>query len=209
MMNSMLNVSSIHKNNQFKVNYNEIDYIITIPDGNYNVISLRDKINEITESVSYDLPLALNYEKTTNSYYWTTSESCIFYPLNMKMILGFNNNSYNLTSEIYTYGESFVNLLSYTKILITTNNLAFNPSTENNLERDYNSNEGINEIICWIDKDEPPFTTIKYENIIDNKYLISNKNFNYINFGIMNEYKEYIKDCSNCFIHFQIIISYY
>jgi len=38
------------------------------------------------------------------------------------------------------------------------------------------------------------------------EFSISNANLTYINFGIMNEYKEFIRDCPNCFIHFQIII---
>lgn len=205
MMNSMLNISSYHGNNQFKVSYGGTIDIITIPDGNYNTTSLRDKINDILGKEPYVLPLALNYESSINKYYWIMSDSCVFYPLNMKTILGFNKDDYNLTIANNTYGESFVNLLSYTKIILTTNNLAFEPTTDNNLIKDYNANEGINEIICWIDKDIPTFATINYENIINNEIKISNKNLTYINFGIMNEYKEHIKDCPNSFIHFQLI----
>lgn len=201
MMNSMLNVSSFHKNNQFRINNGTIT-TYTIPDGNYTVTTLRDKINELTASTA----LAFNYDRTTNSYFINTSGSgFIFYPMNMKMILGFTKDSYNLILGD-TYAEKFANLLPYTKLLLTTNNLAFNPSTDNNLNREYSGNEGINEIICWIDKDEPPFTTIKYENLMNIEFSISNANLTYINFGIMNEYKEFIRDCPNCFIHFQIII---
>lgn len=201
MMNSMLNVSAFHKNNQFRINNGTIT-TYTIPDGNYSVTSLRDKINELTASTA----LAFNYDRTTNSYFINTSGSgFIFYPMNMKMILGFTKDSYNLIVGD-TYAEKFANLLPYTKLLLTTNNLAFNPSTDNNLNREYSGNEGINEIICWINKDEPPFTTIKYENLMNIEFSISNANLTYINFGIMNEYKEFIRDCPNCFIHFQIII---
>ena len=201
MMNSMLNVSAFHKNNQFRINNGTIT-TYTIPDGNYTVTTLRDKINELTASTA----LAFNYDRTTNSYFINTSGSgFIFYPMNMKMILGFTKDSYNLIVGD-TYAEKFANLLPYTKLLLTTNNLAFNPSTDNNLNREYSGNEGINEIICWIDKDEPPFTTIKYENLMNIEFSISNANLTYINFGIMNEYKEFIRDCPNCFIHFQIII---
>ena len=202
MMNSMLNVSSYHKNNYFKISDNGTMITITIPDGNYSVLTLRDKINQLTG----DLPLALNYDKTTNSYYWNCSENgIIFYPMDMKMILGFKNGNYYL-SVGDTYGDDFANLLPYTKILITTNNLAFNPSTDNNLNREYSANEGINEIICWINKDEPPFTTLKYENLMNVEFKLSNNNLTYINFSIMNEYKEYIRDCPNSFLHFQIIV---
>lgn len=202
MMNSMLNVSAFHKNNQFKINDGTTTTTYTIADGNYTVLTLRDKINELTTATA----LAFNYDRTTNSYYINTSGGgFIFYPMNMKMILGFTKDSYNLIVGD-TYAENFANLLPYTKLLLTTNNLAFNPSTDNNLNREYSGNEGINEIICWIDKDEPPFTTIKYENLMNIEFSISNANLTYINFGIMNEYKEFIRDCPNCFIHFQIII---
>lgn len=203
MMNSMLNVSAFHKNNQFRINDGSTTTTYTITDGNYSVLTLRDKINELTVSTA----LAFNYDRTTNSYYINTSGSgFIFYPMNMKMILGFTKDSYNLIVGD-TYAEKFANLLPYTKILITTNNLTFNPTTDNNLKQEYSSIEGINEIITWIDRDEPPFTTIKYENLTNDKYHIANKNFNYINFTIMNEFKEVIKDAPNCFIQFQIIIS--
>lgn len=202
MMNSMLNISSFHDNNKFKVNDNGTIYTITIPDGNYNVISLRDKINELTANLS----IALNYDNSQNRYYFNNNEAgIIFYPMNMKMILGFNYSSLNLLIG-NNYGNQFVNLLSYTKVLITTNNLAFNPSTDNNLNRDYNGNEGINEIIAWINKDIPTFATINYENNMNIEYQMSNRNITYVNFSLMNEYKEIIRDCPNCLIHFQIII---
>lgn len=202
MMNSMLNISSFKDNNKFKVDDNGTIVTITIPDGNYNVTTLRDKINELTSA----LPIALNYDSSQNRYYWVNNEAgIIFYPMNMKMILGFNYSSLSLIIG-NNYGNQFVNLLSYTKILLTTNNLAFNPTTDNNLNRDYTSNEGINEIITWIDKDIPTFATITYENRMNIEHQITNRNITYINLSIMNEYKELIRDCPNSFIHFQIII---
>lgn len=204
MMNSMLNISSYHGNNQFKISYGGTIDTIIIPDGDYNTTTLRDKINDLTDVLG--LPIALNYDNTQNKYYWMISDTCIFYTLNMKSILGFKEDAYNYSSSPNGYyAENFVNLLSYTKILLTTNNLAFQPTTDNNLIKDYNANEGINEIICWISRDIPTFATIYYENIMNNEIKISNNNLTYINFGIMNEYKEHIKDCPNSFIHFQLI----
>jgi hypothetical protein len=202
MMNSMLNVSSYHKNNQFQIIHSGTTYSFTIPDGNYTATSLRDKINDLT----VNLPFALNYDPITNKYYWVNTDSGIFKPMNMKSLLGFTSDTINLVGNVDKYADTFTNLLPYTKLLITTNNLAFNPSTDNNLNREYSANEGINEIIGWIDKDEPPFSTLKYDNYNDVKFEIANKNFNYINLSIMNEYKEHIRDCPNAFYHFQIII---
>lgn len=202
MMNSMLNVSSFHDNNKFKVNDNGQIITITIPDGNYNVTTLRDKINDLTSA----LPIALNYDSSLNKYYWVNNETgIIFYPLNMKQILGFKDEFLNLSIG-NNYGNNFVNLLSYTKIILTTNSLLFEPSSDNNLVREYSGTDGINEIICWIDKDIPTFATIKFENFMNNEIKVANRNITYINFNIVNEYKEAIKDCPNCFIQFQLIV---
>jgi len=208
MLNSMLNVSSYHNNNKIKISYGLTTHEITIPDGNYTVLTLRDKINELTASpyISPSLPFALNYDSSTNKYYWVNSDNGIFYPMNMKHILGFNNDMVSLVANNQKKADNFANLLSYTKIILTTNNLIFEPSTDNNLKFAYSANEGINEIIAWIDKDIPTFATIKYENYMNSEIKVANRNINYINFNIMNEYKELIKDCPNCFIHFQLII---
>lgn len=197
MMNSMLNVSSYHNNNKFQIN----TITITIPDGNYNTTTLKDTINGLLTL----LPVSLNYDSYLNKYYLNCSQAITFKPLNMKHLMGWDNDTYNIDIGI-TYADKFVNLLSYTKIIITTNNLTFEPTTENNLNSEYLSNESISEIIAYINKDIPTFATIYYENINNLEYKLSNKNLNYINIGLMNEYKEYIKDCPNCFIHFQIIL---
>lgn len=207
MMNAMLNVSSFHKNNQLRFFYNANNYYLTIPDGNYSVSTLKDKINDLLKTVFTPFTLVLNYNSLTNKFYWNTSQDyVIFYPQNMAMILGFTNDNYVIDINFNIYAEKFANLLSYTKIILTTNNLVFEPSTENNLNRDYSSNEGINEVICWIDKDIPTFATIKYENYMNIEHKLANRNITYINFNIVNEYKEVIKDAPNCFIHFQIIV---
>lgn len=208
MMNSMLNVSSYHNNNKFQIIYGATTHTITLPDGNYSVLTLRDKINELTSepNITPSLPFALNYDKTTNKYYWVNSDNGTFKPMNMKFILGFKDDIISLASNINKYADNFANLLSYTKIILTTNSLLFEPTTDNNLIRDYTANEGINEIICWIDKDQPIFTTIKYENYMNNETKIANRNISFINFNICNEYKELIKDCPNWFLHFQIIV---
>lgn len=202
MMNSMLNISTFHKNNQFQIIYNSITTTYTIPDGNYTATTLRDKINTLTLTT----PFALNYDSTTHKYFWANTDSGTFKPLNMKSIMGFTSDSVALVGNVDKYGDNFINLLSYTKIILTTNNLLFEPTTDNNLLREYTANESINEIIAWIDKDIPTFATIKYDNYLNIETKLANRNISYINFNIMNEYKELIKDCPNWFIQFQIIV---
>jgi hypothetical protein len=202
VMNGMLNISSYHENNKFKIVDVGITTIYTIPDGNYSITTLKDTFNELTINSS----IALNYEPLTNKFYISCADTGItFYPMNMNLILGFNKTSYSLIVGD-NYANTFANLLSYTKIILVSNNLVFNPTTDNNLINQYSSKDGINEIICWVDKDQPTFTTIKYINLNNDEHKIANKNLTYINFILMNEYKEIIKDVPEYYVQFQIKI---
>lgn len=75
IMNSMLTISSTHNNHQFKIKYLNVDYIITIPDGSYTAVSLRDTINTILTATSK--PIAFNYNKMTNKYYLVVSNGIV------------------------------------------------------------------------------------------------------------------------------------
>lgn len=205
MMNSMLNVSAFHKNNEFKITYLTIDYFITIPDGSYTATSLRDVINNLVFAIP--LPLSFNYNKITNKYTLITSSNVIetelyFYPLNCSFLFGFSNSSYEIIYPNEYTSETFVNMLPYSKIILTTD-LVFDTNTQNSLLSKYSANAGIGNIVCWVPRDIPPFSTINYTN--NNEIEISNKNIKSINFSIINEYQEYILDAPNVFIHFQLI----
>lgn len=208
IMNTMLNISSYHKNNTFKVLFLGTNYTITIEDGNYTAISLRDEINTLLTTLN--ISIAFNYDKTTNKYYLVTADNVVagqlyFYPLNMASTFGFTKTSYELIYPNEYYSEDFVNMLPYSKILLTTD-LTFETNIQHNFEKKYSANSGIKDIICWFNRDQPPYTTINYNNIANNEIIIANNNIKNINFQIMNEYQEYILDCPKCYIHFQIII---
>jgi hypothetical protein len=93
-------------------------------------------------------------------------------------------------------------MLPYSKIILTTD-LVFDTNTQNSLLSKYSANAGIGNIVCWVPRDIPPFSTINYTN--NQEIEISNKNIKSINFSIINEYQEYILDAPNVFIHFQLI----
>lgn len=202
MMNSMLNISDYHKNNSFKINYNSVDYLITIPNGNYTAITLKDFLN--THLASLSIPLIFSYNKTTNKYKLETTSTIILYTLNCSSLFGLNISTYVITSISSLTSETFVNMLPYTKIILACN-LTFNNNTNHNLEKKYSSNSGINNIICWISRDIPLFSTINYNNINNNEIDISDKNIKSINFTLCNEYQEFILDAPPSFIHFQLI----
>jgi hypothetical protein len=206
IMNSMLTVSSSHKNNQFKIKYLTVDYIITIPDGSYTASSLRDAINTILTATSK--PLALNYDKKINKFYWIISNGIVagnlfFYPLNCASLFGFTNTSYELIYPTEYYGETFANMLPYSKIVLVSD-LVFETNSQNNFINKYSAYAGIGDIICWIPRDIPLFSTINYVNN-DREIDIANKNIKSVNFALMNEYQEYILDAPSCYIHFQLI----
>ena len=206
IMNAMLNVSSYHGNNSFKYSYLGVMTTITIPDGSYTATSLRDKINTLTSTS----PIAFNYDKTTNKFWIAVAAGVltnqfIFYPSDCSDLLGFTKTSYSWITGDY-YAESFSNMLSYSKICLTSSSLAFNNTTDNNLEVKYKNNMGMNEIICWCDRDVPPFTTINYTNLEGVEFELGTTNIKTINFKIQNEYKQLLVDAPASFIQFQLII---
>jgi len=208
MMNSMLNISAYHKNNQFVIVVFAISYTITIPDGSYTPTSLRDWLNNYMTINTH--PLAFNYDKTTNKYWLVTSAGVgmgdlLFYPQNCAALFGFTKPSYQIIYPNLYYSDSFVNMLPYSKIVLSTN-LSFNVNVQTNLERRYSATTGTGDIICWIPRDIPLFNTINYTNINNIEIDITNRNIKSINISILNEYQEYILDAPHSLIHFQLII---
>ena len=202
IMNSMLTISTAHKNNYFKITYGGYEYDLFITDGSYTAVSLRDHINEIF--ANQELPIALNYNKSTNKFYFILTDDVSFYPYNCSKIFGFTKNSYNFLNGNTYYAETFANMLPYTKIIIATN-LVFTNSSQNNFESRYSSNSGMGDIIAWVSRDVPLFTTINYINNQNREIEIANKNIKSLNILIMNEFKEFITDCPECHIHLRFM----
>jgi len=209
IMNTMLNVSSAHKNNTFDIVVFSVVYTITIPDGNYTAITLRDWLNDYMTANTH--PLAFNYDKSTNRYWLLTSvgisgTDLIFYPKNCASLLGFTKkSSYVIQYPNSYYSDTYVNMLPYTKIILTTN-LSFDINTQQNLALPYrNGNAGVGNIIHWFDRDIPPFTTINYTNNMNKEIEISDRNIKSIKFSLVNEFGTAIYDAPECLLHFQLI----
>jgi hypothetical protein len=207
MMNSMLNVSSFHKNNEFMIKYLDVDYTITIPDGSYTAPLLRDVINTIV--FAQNLPIAFNYDKKINKYFLLTSTGVdagelFFFPLNCASLFGFTQSSYEIIYPNEYYSETFVNMLPYTKIILATD-LVFDTNVQNNFKTRYSANAGVGDIVFWCPRDIPLFSTINYFNDSNREIELANKNIKSINFSIINEYNEYILDAPISYIHFQLI----
>jgi hypothetical protein len=209
IMNSMLNVSAAHNNNTFAIVLFDISYFITIPDGNYTAVSLRDWINDYMTTNSH--PLAFNYDKSTNRYWLVTSvgisgTDLTFYPKNCAQLFGFTKKvSYVIQYPNEYYSDTYVNMLPYTKIILTTN-LSFDNNTQQNLALPYrNGNAGVGNIVHWFDRDIPPFTTISYTNNMNKEIEIADRNIKSIKFSLVNEFGTSIYDAPECLLHFQLI----
>jgi len=140
--------------------------------------------------VDNDYPFAFNYDKTTNRYWIISGDDILagellFYPSDCSSLFGLTKTYYDMPTGSY-YAESFANMLSYSKICLTSSSLAFNNTTDNNLQVKYKNNMGINEMICWVSRDVASFTTIDYTNIENVEYELGTTNLKSINFKIMN-----------------------
>ena len=206
IMNSMLNITSYHQNNYFKIIFDGYEYDLFIDDGSYTATSFRDFINDLF--IQEELPIAMNYDKKTNKFYFMVNDNLEFYPMKCSKLFGFNLDMYSFTvGEELTaifYGETFANMLPYTKIILTTN-LVFNNNSQNNFESKYSSNSGMGDIICWLSRDAPLFTILNYHNNQNLEIELANKNIKNIGISIMNEFKEFIIDAPVCHLHFQLI----
>ena len=80
MMNSMLTVSNAHKNNYFKIIFNGYEYDYFIDEGSYTAVSLKDHINQ--KFNEDELPIIMNYNKTTNKFSFVVSNNLEFSPYN-------------------------------------------------------------------------------------------------------------------------------
>jgi hypothetical protein len=197
-LNNMFNISQYHENDYFDIIIDSITTRIYLTDGNYNVYTFRDKINSLLSTYNF----MMVYDNVLMKYkYYTTLGSLIINPYNLKNFFGLNNNTEINTYYIYS---DKIDFRSYNKIIIT-NNLTLKNNPYNNLISSYSSSSGMGSILCWINRNEVPYSTINYNNE-DLLNEIEDKNIKNINFKIFNEYREQIKDLSDIQIQFQIII---
>lgn len=213
MLNSMYNINSISKNDTFVIRKTEADGItlvsntlISIPYGNYSVLTLRDTINNLCNSIN----ISLVYNIPTNTYTFRNTNIGTYrwyiIPNNNNKILGISS----IVEITNNYTSSFVNMVNYDQIIIRCPSLNFENLNQDNL-RDKNNNLNISDIIFWINKsDIEPFRVITYKNEDANtsySYNITDTNISNIQLQLYNENNEPITDASDYIIEIQIIIS--
>ena len=194
---------------------------ITIPDGFYKTSTLKKTLNDLL--ISYKISISFN--EYTNKIKFT-NDNTTFTPTaddlidenyqidlvipnieNLKENLGIIT-SYQQYIQIpfnsYFEGDTHVNLMNFSKIIIVTN-LAFKNKTHNDILNNGNVyGRGIGDVLCWVNADIPPFTCINYDNYERVDYELQNNHINYITFRFYNEKSQELF-LDNCLINFEII----
>jgi hypothetical protein len=194
---------------------------IIIPDGFYKISTLKKTLNDLLTSYK----ISISFNEYTNKIKFT-NDNITFIPTeadliddnfkldlvipnieNLKENLGITD-SYEQYIQIpynsYFEGNTHVNLMNFSKIIIVTN-LAFKNKTHNDILNNGNVyGRGIGDVLCWVDSDIPPFTCINYTNYERVDYELQNDHINYITFRFYNEKSQELY-LDNCLINFEII----
>ena len=186
---------------------------ITIPDGFYNSSNFISTLNSLL--LSYNLVLSINsitnklsIQNNNTAFVYSiftpndlNNELKIIFDNNLlKRIFGINANETLLPKQNTITSDNPINLLHHQKIIISTD-LTFTNSTTNSLSSwKEDHDEGIRNILLWLNCDEPPFTIIKYNNYELIDYRIDDKFIKNLNLYFYNEYKKPI-DINKMLLH--------
>ena len=210
MLNSMYNINSKTLNNQFTLRKETIEEVIedttiTIPFGNYSVLTLKTALNSLLSnhiSVSYNLETnSYTFKKIDNTY------KLSIIPLKCSKILGIT-----AITEITSGGHSgsFVDMVNYQQIILKCPSLNFVSFSQDNIT-DKNNFLGVSDILFWINKqDVEPFQTINYQNEDCGTlycYNLANEDISILNLQLINENNEYIEDANDYLLQLQITVS--
>lgn len=216
MLNSMYNVNATTKNNTFTIRRTNLDgvtgilnTVITIPYGNYSVITLKDTINSLLISSSLS-NINLTYNIPTNTYTYknnNVSYRWFLIPNNCMKLLGISIST-EITSN---YTGTYVNMVNYEQIILRCPSLNFEYLNQDNI-RDKNNNLNVSDILFTINKaDTEPYRTIAYKNEdagTSYSFNITNNNISTIKLQLFNENDEMITDVSDYLLELQIIVFY-
>ena len=192
-----------------------INYNLVVENGFYNITSLIDTLTILLQP--YNVIPSL--EKITNKINFLNNTSFIYNPINSttdsngKIELLFNtdnikenygmfNDILELTRNITVKSDKNVNLINFSKIIISTN-LNFTNKTHQEFMNGNTVSTGIGNILTWINTDEAPFICVKYNNYQDLEYRIENRIITNIILTFYNEKNQKL-ELDNALLHFQI-----
>ena len=206
ILNSMYNVNQNSGNNFFILKNTSLSmtYTITIPYGNYNVITFSQQLN--TSLSGY---LTASYNVATNTYTYTNSSAYTYTitPLNCNKLLGLS--SITTIAPLTSITGTYVNMVNYQQIILRCPTLVFEYTSLDNLQ-DKNNEIAFSDVLYWQNKqDVEPFKMINYKNEDAGtlySYNVINKNFSTLNFKLVNEFNEPIYDAPDYLLQLQISI---
>lgn len=208
-------------------------YSKTIEDGFYSLANLNASLNySLKEHISPNLTFnnypagkpflsaqnrqVLGWSPSQATYYYKETEKTdisyrveVQFNARLRKMLGWISptsvgNVILLGTNIYTTAPNFLNLINFTKIVLTSSlKLKTKPYTF--LNKEYVKATGIGDIIIWLAKDIPPFSYINWSNATDYKIEIDDKLITKINFKLLNEYAQVLTDMPPCNFHLQVI----
>jgi len=213
MINSMYNISSIIGNNTFDIEVRNVttNALIstiykTIPDGNYNVSTLKNMLNSLLLNI-----IEISYNSAQNTYNFKKLDAGFKYILkniNCTKLIGLANTPIEITTIPIT--STYLNMVDYQQIIIKTD-LEYMNLNQDNITSDNDNNLNVSQILLFVNKqDVEPFKSIQYRNEDGGdtfSYNLINQNINKINFKVLNENGKIIKDCPDWLIHLKLTIS--
>ena len=175
----------------------------TIPFGNYSVYTFMEQLNILLSG-----KIKVSYNIATNTYTYTniTANHYHIMPMNCIKLLGLND-----TTEIATTGtqSGYINMVNYQQVILRCPTLVFETCAMDNIQ-DRNNFIAISDFLYWINKqDVEPFKMINYRNEDCStvySYNVLNKNFNSLNFKLVNEYNQPILDAPDFLLQLQISV---
>lgn len=158
-----------------------------IPDGNYDVTSLRNEIKSLTNNGLFDI----SYEPRTNKYLYKNlfqpSFEVYIKPITAGIFLGFENNTEYLISAQGTYSTKFINMSGYTTMIIK---MEGDISIDNTISNVTSSDYIYDKILGVLSiSDVAPMDSITYQDdsSLLFKHKINNKKIPSFNIKIVNE----------------------
>ena len=211
MLNTMYNINS--NNNAFSISvYDNTDVFISIdiyyiPSGNYSVMTLK---NWLVSTLQQKINVSYNSAQNTFTFTKTIINTNKYYimAITAGSFIGLVNNVNNLILST-GFTTNYINLVSYNKIIIRTQNINYYSNNIENLHTNANK-LSFSDIIFWKSKqDIEPFRNISYSNedsgnsfnlILQDKY-ISN-----MRLQLKNEFGDFIIDAPDYLLVFQFSI---
>lgn len=204
LLNAMYNVNQYTGNNTFTLQMNSnINTVITIPFGNYNVNTLIAQLNILLSGI-----IAVSYNIATNSFTYTniTTSTYSIIPQNCFKLLGLTAATLISTSGTIS---DYVNMVNYQQVLLRCPTLVFENCSMDNIQ-DKNNFIAVSDILYWVNKqDVEPFKMINYRNEDCStvySFNVLNTSFSTLNFKLVNEFNQPILDAPDFLLQLQISV---